>query len=292
MNYNNDENEFKEYKKQNMAINKIKKRKGFLVLGGSFSPCHTEHVELLNEIKKHLEEYENIIIVAAYLVITTDGYVIGKLQDAAIKYEHRHKICALTASKYQYIYPSHIAHIASTSYAEKIKNKTFFPMINESEMNELITINCLGADRCSAYSINSYKYQSKTSMTVCIARKGYNEDMKERYDKAKKNGECKNFVFVSSECKPISSTLVRKYLLRLRDKLCEKDKSGKWNLRNNFNSKHGEREKQRFRNGVKEMLHSEVIEYVISNIADLWIVPKQKIVGRGQPHNKKWWMKK
>merc|ERR1719361_2526683 len=80
--------------------------KGFLILGGSFSPCHTEHVELLNEIKGHLEEYENTMIVAAYLVITTDGYVLGKLGDAAIKYEHRHKICALTAAKYSNFYPS------------------------------------------------------------------------------------------------------------------------------------------------------------------------------------------
>ena len=50
------------------------KRKGILVLGGSFSPCHTEHVELLNEIKQSLEQNENFIIVAAYLVVTTDGW--------------------------------------------------------------------------------------------------------------------------------------------------------------------------------------------------------------------------
>lgn len=84
----------------NKVSGPISKRKGVLVLGGSFSPCHTEHVELLYEIKRHLEEQEGFLIVAAYLVITTDGYVYGKLKSAAISYIHRAKMCELTASKY------------------------------------------------------------------------------------------------------------------------------------------------------------------------------------------------
>ena len=283
MDIDNDEKEFEQYKKQNVAV---KRRKGFLVLGGSFSPCHTEHVELLNEIKLHLEQYENISIVAAYLVITTDGYVMGKLGDAAIKYKHRHKICALTASKYPNIYPSHIAQVNATSYARNIMKpdafKTFFPMLDESEREELAVVTCCGADWIRSSSISSYKYSA--SMSACIARKGYNEDLKQLYDDAKKKGECKNFVYIDSECKPISSTLIRTHMLKLRDALCKGNKNGEWRLRKNANSQSSEREKQRFRDAVKDMLHSDVIEYVIKNIADLWIVPKHRVVGGDQPH--------
>merc|ERR1719361_1958044 len=83
-----------------LISSKATKRKGVLLLGGSFSPCHTEHVELLNAIKQYVEKEENFLIVAAYLVITTDQYVANKLGPNAISFNYRFKMCTLTASKY------------------------------------------------------------------------------------------------------------------------------------------------------------------------------------------------
>merc|ERR1712048_1236404 len=105
------------------------------------------------------------------------------------------------------------------------------------------------------------------------------------YVQAKKNGQAKGFTFIESACKPISSTLIRKHLLKLRDQLCEREVNGEWTLKKDAQSEEAEEQKLRFREEVRDMLHADVIEYVIANIADLWIVPKRRIVRGGQPHN-------
>ena len=281
------------------------KRKGVLFLGGSFSPCHTEHVELLNEIKQHLENHENFIIIAAYLVVTSDGYVLGKLQDSAIKYKHRHKICQLTASKYSWCKPSHIPMVSAMEYSRMITMKNSFnkhfgsnKLITESERTQLVKINCCGADKISASIITAYSDMGYdgTRLTCCIARKGYNEDIKDEYDKAKANDQCHGFVYINIECKPISSTLIRTYLLKLRSNLCDKIKDNDhdtknndkvWKMKRKLNTKKKKKYAEEFRKGVKDMLHPDAVKYLIDNIDDLWIKPQTRIVGGGKkiPYN-------
>ena len=55
-------------------MNKVK-RKGILLLGGSFNPVHSEHINMLVAIREYMETYDkNIEIVEGYLVVTTDKY--------------------------------------------------------------------------------------------------------------------------------------------------------------------------------------------------------------------------
>merc|ERR1712154_546942 len=144
-------------------------------------------------------------------------------------------------------------------------------------------------------------YNGKT-WTACIARKGYNKDLEQKYIEAKQKGECQGFVFVNVECKAISSTLIRKHLLTLREKACDKDEGG-WKLKKKYNKKKSDKIKDNFRKNVKNMLHPEAVEYLIEHIDTLWIVNKGKVVGGGKPFNvvtnsnrkkkmnkkKKWW---
>merc|ERR1712083_983061 len=120
-------------------------------------------------------------------------------------------------------------------------------------------------------------------MTVCIARKGYDEELERAYKAAKAEGACRGFVFINVRCKAISSTLIRTHLLRLRESACERvSASEEWTLKK---ESVGEKHKRRFRNGVRDMLHAEAVEYLIEHIAELWIVPRGNVVGGGQPHN-------
>merc|ERR1712176_214609 len=120
-------------------------------------------------------------------------------------------------------------------------------------------------------------------MTVCIARKGYDDELENAYTAAKADGACQGFVFINIQCKPISSTLIREHLLKLRDSTCRRGEDNEWTLKKQSVS---EKQKRRFRNGVRDMLHSDAVEYLIDHIADLWIVPKGNVVGGGQliPH--------
>ena len=102
------------------------------------------------------------------------------------------------------------------------------------------------------------------------------------------NNHCRNVAhaalsrpFVDVECKPISSTLIRTHLLKSRESLCQSEKGGGWKLKKNVRSEN--REKNRFRKGVENMLHPNAVEYLIEHITELWIVPKMNMVGGGQP---------
>ena len=173
--------------------------------------------------------------------------------------------------------------ICPNDYNERFIYKYFGSnnLITESEILSLIKIDCCGADKVSARIIRAYGDigYGGTNMTCCIARKGYNQDIKEEYDKAKANDECQGFVFVNVECKPVSSTLIRTHLLKLRGNLCKEIKHGNdkdngiiWKLRKNLNTKKINKYKEEFRNGVKDIMHPDAIEYLIDNIDDLWLV--------------------
>jgi len=240
------------------------------------------------------------------LVITTDEYVANKLGPNAVSFNHRFKMCTFTASKYPWCHCAHIPLIYAGKFAKILKDKKNFdrlfgsnPLVDESEIASLYTINCKGADNVSKRSplrevrerpqlkvpqgyVRRFKRDS-TSIDCVIARDGYNEGLKKAYaaNKAKGGRGSQRLIFVDLEVKPVSSTLIRQHLLKLRREMCGGIKGGKWTLNDNVPSKEMEIKKDTFRKGVKGMLHPEVMEYLIQHIADLWIVEnsKEKLVG-------------
>ncbi len=70
-----------------------------MCVGGAFNPVHTQHVQMLNLAKSHLESNQkNLNIIAGFLAPAPDGYVKRKLRtDRAMKAEHRLLMCKLAA---------------------------------------------------------------------------------------------------------------------------------------------------------------------------------------------------
>ena len=93
---------------EEQKYNDDNKQIGFIFMGGSYNPVHSQHIELMVVIKKYFEDNHGVIIKGGHLVITTDGYVAAKLKEEAISFEHRKKLCELICNKPElnWIHPS------------------------------------------------------------------------------------------------------------------------------------------------------------------------------------------
>ncbi len=74
-----------------------------LCVGGAFNPVHTQHVQMLNLAKSHLEaNQQNLKIIAGCLAPAPDSYVKRKLRTGrAMKAQHRLLMCKLAAKVIQ-----------------------------------------------------------------------------------------------------------------------------------------------------------------------------------------------
>ena len=184
-------------------------REAFLFMGGSFNPVHSQHIEMLVVIKDYFEKNHNVKVIAGYLVITTDGYVYAKLGNEAISFEHRKKLCELSckSDKLNWIKPSVIQCSSSIQYLQKY-------FINEHP--NALMINCMGADKILKGKTGKWRKYSKNlkqrqCLTVCINRKGYDDDAYNLYLKDVEKGlvNSKAFLFIDVNVKSVSSTLIR-----------------------------------------------------------------------------------
>lgn len=147
------------------AVNTTTK-KAILLLGGSFNPVHTEHLQLLVQIRKCLENEYSYEIIAGYLVVTTDKYIFNKLRNNGMKFHHRHQMCILSTAKTKnhleddlsWIHPSHIPYMSAPNYGEMITRKSrYLQFFNEengnaitvNELEKLVRVICMGADKIS-----------------------------------------------------------------------------------------------------------------------------------------------
>lgn len=93
-------------------------RKVTLVLGGSFNPVHSQHVEIMRMAKECLEK-ANYDVVEGYLAPSTDSYLSSKTKskqnDYGIKKEHRINMVNLAVEKYAWLKPVHECY--ETAYA-------------------------------------------------------------------------------------------------------------------------------------------------------------------------------
>src|SRR5438445_472249 len=76
-----------------------------LVLGGAFNPVHTQHIALMSLVKEVVETEHNYTISAGYLAVAPDGYVRAKLEDQAMKAEHRLAMCNLAMRGQDWLLP-------------------------------------------------------------------------------------------------------------------------------------------------------------------------------------------
>jgi len=200
-----------------------------LLLGGSFNPTHFGHVEILTACRDYLENTHSYKVVAAFCVITTDGYVQSKVKKEALTFSHRYQLCEATikdffASKLKsqvdqpseeriWIFPSHKPCGSAASY----HNPSF-----EKLHTNATRIVVMGADKILTKSktpkwgkyANSASKGTRNYLTLCVGRKGYSEDVLEKYNKDIKQGVIDNkvFIYVDLNVRNISSTQIREVL--------------------------------------------------------------------------------
>lgn len=248
-------------------------KRAILGLGGSFNPIHKQHIELLNKIKQHFERNENINIIGAFLVLSTDDYVYNKLSNEAIKHSHRIELCELSIkdSGYdQWLFPSHYASVSSSSYMRDIKtngcSKIGLEKNDSKSDDEVMIIQCMGADKEYIIAeMNKSVNNKDMDKHICvIGRKGSCLDLKQEIEKNEfgEKSECgtylkvgDKFTYLDMELENVSSTAVRKHIKELE-------------LSHSVRS---DEHVELFRSSCKDMLHPSAIQYVVDNVDEIFM---------------------
>lgn len=74
------------------------KQQCMIFMGGSFNPVHPGHLEAMNSAKKEMEK-KGYDVVAGYLAVSTDQWVMKKNRDEAIPAYHRIKMCQVAVNE-------------------------------------------------------------------------------------------------------------------------------------------------------------------------------------------------
>ena len=276
-----------------MAEARKKTKLGILLLGGSFNPIHIQHIKLMINVKKYLEQKYGFTIIGGYLVISSDKYVKRKLKNEAISFKMRYDMCQLCCKDYKWLYPSHIEMASAGYYGQKITNinsydhkffkydETVCGSLSKRDINNLYRIHIRGSDKC--YINNTimplWKYinpKSKQKITILVGRQGYINDIKKAIDNDR-DILPNNFIFMESdnELSDISSTKIRKYIHYMENELNNNDDSKNNNtsidiINNNdiYND---------FRIKCKNMLHNDIIEYIIKKLDTIWMINESQL---------------
>lgn len=225
-----------------------------IAMGGSFNPIHPEHVEAIVCARELLEE-EGKVVGAAIVAVAPDDHVIRKFRKTGadirdvIPNEHRVKIFnAAVAKDHPWIHafgPHGYGITCAQEFAPQV-----LPDIDPSRFR---IANCVGADYVGTKITSEPK--NGASLNICVFRKGYGEDIKE---KMKTPDASKNFRFIERSSRGLSST-------SLRDSLGHKA------LENLDQNKRIEK--------IKELVDSVDLShgaanYIIANFNDIYDLPE------------------
>eukprot|EP00298_Acanthocystis_sp_HF-20_P013924 c20563_g1_i1.p1 GENE.c20563_g1_i1~~c20563_g1_i1.p1 ORF type:complete len:242 (-),score=71.99 c20563_g1_i1:45-770(-) len=172
-----------------------------IVLGGSFNPIHSEHIESFELARKYLRSY-NYEVVGGFLGISSTSHVVGKVGAAAtIKLKHRVESCDLACENSDIVVSVPWGWASASSIAAEIKD------ILEQRLN----VNMLIFNMCGSDLILRYGRWGRSLPMICIARPPYIEEVKKKIAESPSDYSS-NFFLIPESAKEVSSTQVRDLL--------------------------------------------------------------------------------
>ena len=235
------------------------KKKIIIGLGGAFNPVHTQHVQVMVMAREWLNKNTEYEVVAGVLAVAPDGYVKGKarkLQQRAMKAEHRVQLCSIACTEHgEWLRP----YPRPCGSALESCKKTRENLMMEEEKEEIHLGVVVGADRATNKAFKSKWLSSKPydHLTICIGRKGETKEVKKLWEKDLKENNVphpKNFILVTKEANDVSSTQVRAVLSDMHDASAKEEK-----------------EKLLQKLTDKKMLTPGMSQYIIENELDLYL---------------------
>ncbi|MGF1582295.1 MAG: hypothetical protein ACFCD0_23470 [Gemmataceae bacterium] len=189
-----------------MTIQTTSIREAILVLGGAFSPVHPGHIDVMNLIKETIEAEHPYKIIAGYLAVAPEGYVLSKLKHQAIKAQHRLAMCNLALQEHDWLVPCERTHGSARECAQRYRK--------HDDVKILIA---LGADRAMSYpEYAKWRWAPfDGTITVCVGRKGETERVLQQYQHDLEQNlveDPNSFLFVTQEVGNVSSSLIRERL--------------------------------------------------------------------------------
>lgn len=199
----------------------LEARKLILTLGGSFNPIHSQHVEIMQIAKEHLESRSDLKleVVEGFLAPSTDNYLLSKMQKKSpdgtsiqnrmmIKSDHRINMCNLAIAKYSWLKPISRPFGSAYECGQHMKS---------SPDHEIAIV--IGADRAKTPN-GEYKWRrsfKKPVITVIIGRGDIEtKEMTSAWEKDLTNGQAINpesyFIVGQVDTREVSSTLLRNEL--------------------------------------------------------------------------------
>ena len=168
-----------------------------LIESGSLAPPHKMHIHILEVTKTQIEKDSKKKVIAAFLVPSSDDYVLYKLKNDFISLKNRVNMSRLLCKNNDWIdvLDWGIANGRNIKilFDEKIKNE--FPII------KIKSLLVFGIDYYLRLGINL------GNGYVCVYRPGY------EFEKFKNSGNY-NYIFVEDKGEDISSTKIREAMRR------------------------------------------------------------------------------
>ena len=220
--------------------NPFTRKRFVLCLGGSFNPCHTNHIDVLVSAKERLEkEFGEGCVLAGFFAISVDGYVQHKLKNEAMKGIHRLEMCRMAMKDHYWMVPSK----STCASAQEFLTKHF------QKQHGITSVIVTGGDRANV----NKALEKKDFYSVIVGRKGYTEKIAGQFNTDEISSD-KRVLFSSNEVGDISSTVIRKEL----------------ELMHNSNSMD---EKQSIISKLVEenLIHKDVGSYILKHDKNLYI---------------------
>ena len=205
---------------------KEEKEKVVLVLNGSFSPVHQNHILILNWVKSYFEKFlsEKYVIVAGFISPVPDRTLFGKLKSDSIPYLHRLQLLKIMTKNtdwnvddsclisYEMIYniTSRVEEALQQQEGDRLKGK----------VRGMYVVGEDAAERLS-------QYLDEEEWMVVIERKGYQDKTQgeqqqqqqtQQQQTQKPINQRKNTITIRGwhEEQLMSSTIIRKQLAKTR----------------------------------------------------------------------------
>lgn len=198
-----------------------RRKKLTLSLGGSFNPIHTQHVEIMQMAKEHLESRPEmqLEVMEGFMAPSTDSYLLSKMKrkstandgkdnemiNFVIKSDHRINMCNLAISKYPWLKPISKCFGSAYECGEQMKSSPDY---------EVAIV--IGADRAKT-PYGKYKWQRRFKnplITVIIGRSDQIKDIRAAWERDLSENLVVNpesyFLVDQADTRGVSSTLVRK----------------------------------------------------------------------------------